>query len=378
MHAGGNRARAPRPAGAAGDGDAYRGQGAIINLSDDGSQSDDSARSAPAAGQSPPAAPHDVTDLTSPNPAGRLARSWSPPHRQPPLRCMRDSSRRGADAQYARSMSPLGHSDGHMDDMEMQFEHAISPFSPGNSNRHEDRQGLWDRSLSPLEQGGGTRRRASPRHSSDSPSPSDSPPFPRGCLSVQQTGAPGSDQRPQPRRRNLADLDGSAHAQPRTPGRDSAQPRGRGSGHGQPKGTSRKRRSKHPSIPLPGRGTHSDGAPRSPAHAVPGRGREALYQYDDRSGSDMSGVPEDDGEDSQDGGPPQEAAAQRHRHSASPEQGQQHMMTGAQRRRMRRLQEDQQLAEEDPEAWAHLQQTRAAMMPYGWDKCVPAGWTNCH
>ena len=45
-------------------------------------------------------------------------------------------------------------------------------------------------------------------------------------------------------------------------------------------------------------------------------------------------------------------------------------MTGAQRRRMKRLQEDQQLAEKDPEAWAHLQQTRAALMPYGWDKCA--------
>lgn len=37
---------------------------------------------------------------------------------------------------------------------------------------------------------------------------------------------------------------------------------------------------------------------------------------------------------------------------------------------MKRLQEDQQLAEKDPEAWAHLQQTRAALMPYGWDKCA--------
>lgn len=87
----------------------------------------------------------------------------------------------------------------------------------------------------------------------------------------------------------------------------------------------------------------------------------------------MSGAPEDDGDDSQDGGGPEETAARqdRERNSVSPERGEQHMMTGAQRRRQRRLLEDQQLAEEDPEAWAHLQQTRAAMMPYGWDKCEP-------
>lgn len=87
----------------------------------------------------------------------------------------------------------------------------------------------------------------------------------------------------------------------------------------------------------------------------------------------MSGAPEDDGEDSQDGDALQAAApAQRDgsRNSESPECGELHILTGAQRRRMKRLQEDQQLAEEDPEAWAHIQQTRAAMMPYGWDKCA--------
>ena len=129
MCAGNNRARAPKPAGAEGDGDMYRGQGAIINLSDDGSQSDESARSAPAAGQSPPAAPHDVTHLTSPDPSGRLAHSWSPAHRSPPLRYMSDPGE-GADEQYALSMSPLGHSDGHMDDLDEmgQYERSLSPL----------------------------------------------------------------------------------------------------------------------------------------------------------------------------------------------------------------------------------------------------------
>lgn len=374
MHAGGNRVRAAQAADAVGDAAMYRGQGAIINLSDDGSVSDDSAHSAPAASQSPPAAPHNITDLTSPDPPASLARSWSPNLRSSPLGFMRDP---GSHAQRHLSMSPLGHSDGHMDmdDMDAQFEHPFSSFAQDNNDRDEGRRGSgrWDRSLSPM---GEPRDRVRPRPSLSSGSPSPparSPPFPGRQHFVQQPVVPSSDQpQPQPRCRNLADLDGTASAQPRAVDRENAPSRHHSGSGQQPKGAPRKRASKRPTIPLPGRGALNSGKPRSPVHSIPGTAREALYQDDYRSGSDMSGAPEDDGDDSQDGDATQ-AAARRDadRRSASPERGGQQMITGAQRRRMKRLHEDQQLAEEDPEAWARLQQARTAMMPYGWDKCVP-------
>lgn len=46
-------------------------------------------------------------------------------------------------------------------------------------------------------------------------------------------------------------------------------------------------------------------------------------------------------------------------------------LSGAQRRRLRRLQEDERMRMHDPQGWSRLQQTMQAMMPYGWDKCVP-------
>jgi hypothetical protein len=393
--------------------DMYHAHGRPIDLSDDDSLSHNSCHSAPVAVQHVPATGYDVIDLTISERPERLIRSCSPTMRLSPPRFRPGGYRSGGsqqslDEMRSMSMSPVGNSYDNMgsigslgtagvgiDDYERPF--AYGSASDGDRDR-SPRQ-LWDgsqpQSQSPigrgqpyitLSSGSQPSERSAPLSGVDNQSPTDQSPFRSGYNQPKPNPKPQA----QSRSRSLSGFAGHDQHREESPprvsngGKKQNSRRSRGVSMGVP------RKRIHKSLFNPhlqrnvsdgvgremvGRATQSDGR-ASPPPAMAGHRRGDLFREVFRSDSETSGEPQySEGTSNDDRDVRDDAMAvdaERNRAASSSPRGgvgaKQNAMTGAQRRRLKRQQADQQLAEQEPEVWANLQQTRAALMPYGWDK----------